>query len=448
MNTQQMNKGRASALLPFIIFLVLFIGSGLLNGDFYKLPVLVAVFIAVLAALFMNRKITFQDKLDHLTKGAGHPNIMLMVIIYLLAGSFSAVAEGVGAVDSTVNLSLTFVPENLLIVGLFVISCFISISMGSSVGTVVALAPIGVGLADQTGMSTPLILGSIISGAIFGDNLSIISDTTIAAVKTQAVKMNDKFKVNIFIALPAAIVTAIIFGVMTWDAGGSISGDHPYDLVKVLPYLAVLIFAVAGVNVIYVLIGGIVFAGAVGLFYSTFDVMEFLNLLGDGMAGMQELALLSILLGGLVELIRVNGGIDFLLHVISTRIRSRKGAEAGIAGLVSVFDLSTANNTIAIISVGSLAKQISGRFGVDPRRTASVLDIFASTFQGILPYGAQLLAVAGIASISPVSIMPYSIYPVLLGIAGVIAIATGYPRFSTRENNAALNDDKQSASEA
>ncbi|GAA0432408.1 Na+/H+ antiporter NhaC family protein [Lentibacillus halophilus] len=435
MNSLDLNKGRASALIPFIIFLFLFIGSGVASGDFYKLPVLVAVFIAVLAALFMNRNIAFNDKLDSLTKGAGHPNIMLMVIIYLLAGSFSAVAEGVGAVDSTVNLGLTILPGNLLIVGLFVIGCFISISMGTSVGTAVALAPIGVGLAEQTDMSISLILGAIISGAMFGDNLSIISDTTIAAVKTQAVKMSDKFRVNIFIALPAAIVTAVIFIALTWNTGGSISGDHPFDLIKVVPYLAVLIFAVAGVNVLYVLIGGIILAGLVGFIYGTFDVMGLMTLLGDGMAGMQELALLAILLGGLVELIRVNGGIDFLLYTISNRINSRKGAEAGIAGLVSVFDLSTANNTIAIISVGSLAKQIAERFGVDPRRTASVLDIFGSAFQGILPYGAQLLAVAGVASISPVSIMPYCIYPVLLGIAGMIAIATGFPRFSVQGTN-------------
>ncbi|GAB4073711.1 Na+/H+ antiporter NhaC family protein [Barrientosiimonas marina] len=434
MDTSDLNKGRASALIPFVIFLVLFIGSGIISGDFYKLPILVAVFIAILAALLMNRKMPFNDKLDYLTKGAGHPNIMLMVIIYLLAGAFSEVAKGVGAVDSTVNLGLTILPESLLVVGLFVIGCFISISMGTSVGTVVALGPIGVGLADETGMSMPLILGAIISGAMFGDNLSIISDTTIAAVKTQAVKMSDKFKVNIFIALPTAVITAVVFGVLTWNAGGSISGEHPFELIKVLPYLAVLIFAVIGVNVIYVLIGGIALAGAVGFYESSFNVMAFLTKLGDGMAGMQELALLAILLGGLVELIRVNGGIDFLLRTISKRINSRKGAEVGIAGIVGVFDLSTANNTIAIISVGSLAKQISERFGIDPRRTASVLDIFGSAFQGILPYGAQLLAIAGVASISPVAIMPYCIYPILLGIAGLIAIAAGFPRFSVREN--------------
>ncbi|MBP2258544.1 Na+/H+ antiporter NhaC family protein [Virgibacillus alimentarius] len=435
MNSSSIKKGNALALLPFFIFLILFIGSGVINGDFYELPVLVAVFIAVLVALFMNRKMTFKDKLDHLTKGAGHPNIMLMVIIYLLAGAFASVAEGVGAVESTVNLGLTFLPENLLIVGLFVIGCFISISMGSSVGTVVALAPIGVGLAEQTGISTALFMGAIISGAMFGDNLSMISDTTIAAVRTQAVKMSDKFKVNIFIALPTAIVAAVIFGVLTWNASGSIGGDHPYDLIKVLPYLAVLIFAVVGVNVIYVLIGGTIFVGLVGFFYGTFDGMEFLNLLGEGMAGMQELSLLSILLGGLVELIRVNGGIAFLLNAINSRIKSRKGAEAGIAGLVSAFDLSTANNTISIISVGPLVKQITERFGVDPRRSASILDIFASAFQGVLPYGAQLLAVAGIASISPVSIMPYCIYPVLLAVAGMIAIATGFPKFTTEKTS-------------
>lgn len=431
MNALEITKGRASALLPFAVFLILFIGSGLINGDFYKLPVLVAVFIAVLFALFMNRKMAFKDKLDHLTKGAGHPNIMLMVIIFLLAGSFASVAKGVGAVESTVNLGLTFLPENLLIVGLFIICCFISISMGTSVGTVVALAPIGVGLAAQTDISTALTMGAIISGAMFGDNLSIISDTTIAAVRTQGVNMSDKFKVNIFIALPAAIITAVIFGVMTLNTSGATGANHPYNIFEVLPYLTVLLLAIAGVNVIYVLIGGTIFAGVIGLFAGTFDVMGFLNLLGDGMAGMQQIALLSILLGGLVELVRVHGGIDFLLHSISSRVKSRKGAEAGIAGLASTFDLSTANNTIAIISVGPLAKQISERFDVDPRRSASLLDIFASAFQGILPYGAQLLAVAGVASISPVSIMPYCIYPFLLGIAGVAAIAIGYPKFST-----------------
>ncbi|HET7615457.1 MAG TPA: Na+/H+ antiporter NhaC family protein, partial [Bacillales bacterium] len=285
-------KGNPMALLPFVLFILLFIGSGVVLGDFYKMPVLVVVFVALLAALFMNRKTDFQTKVMQAAKGGGQPTIILMVMIFLLAGAFASVAKGVAAVESTVNLGLTFLPGNLLVVGLFVIGCFISLSMGTSMGTVVALAPIGLGVAQQTNIGLALIMGAIVSGAMFGDNLSVISDTTIAAVRTQGANMKDKFKANFFIVLPAAILTAVLFGLLTLDASSVIQGDHPYNLIKVLPYLGVLVFAIAGVNVIFVLIGGTVFAGVVGLALHEISIMKFVNLVGDGFADMETLAML------------------------------------------------------------------------------------------------------------------------------------------------------------
>lgn len=430
MEQNETTKGNGLALLPFGVFILLFIGSGILTGDFYQMPVLVAIFAAILIALFMNRRTDFQTKLRQLTEGGGHSNIILMVIIFLLAGAFSTVAEGMGAVDSTVNLGLSILPGNLLIVGLFLISCFISISMGTSVGTIVALAPIGMGIAEQTDVVIALTMGAIVSGAMFGDNLSIISDTTIAAVRTQGTEMKDKFKANFFIVLPAAIVTAFIFGIITADAASTVQDEHPFNFIKVLPYLCVLIFAVSGINVIYVLMGGIGFAGLIGLIMGNFTLMEFVMLIGDGFAGMQELSLLVILLAGLVELIRQNGGIDFLLRKISQGAHSSRGGEYSIAGLVSAVNLSTANNTISIMTAGPLAKQISSRFDIDPKRSASILDIFSSSVQGLLPYGAQILSVAGVASVSPISIVPFCFYPILLAFAGLIAILFRYPKFT------------------
>ncbi|WP_079479191.1 Na+/H+ antiporter NhaC family protein [Halobacillus salinus] len=423
-------KSNPLALIPFGVFILLFIGSGIATGDFYQMPVLVALFAAILVALFMNRETDFQTKMQQLTRGGGHPDIILMVIIFLLAGAFSSVAEGMGAVDSTVNLGLSVLPSNLLVVGLFIIACFISISMGTSVGTIVALAPIGMGVADQTGINVAITMGSIVSGAMFGDNLSIISDTTIAAVRTQGTKMKDKFRANFFIVLPAAIVTAVIFAFITSDPANAVQGDTPYQLVKVLPYLGVLIFAIIGVNVIYVLMVGILFAGIVGVATGDIGLSNFVTLLGDGFQSMQNLSLLVILLGGLVELIRQNGGIQFLLEAISRRANSNRGGEFGIAGLVSAVNLSTANNTISIITAGPLAKQISDEYGIDAKRSASILDIFSSSVQGLLPYGAQVLSVAGVASISPVAIVPFCIYPILLALSGILAIVFRFPKFT------------------
>lgn len=431
-------SSNAFALIPFAIFILLFIGSGILTGDFYKMPVLVALFVAILVALAMNRKTDFQTKISQLTEGGGHPNIILMVVIFLLAGAFAAVASGMGAVESTVNLGLTYLPGGWMVVGLFVIGCFISISMGTSTGTVVALAPIGVGVAEQTDLGLALVMGAIVSGAMFGDNLSVISDTTIAAVRTQGTEMKEKFKANFLIVLPAAIITAIIFAIITADASATLEENYTYSFVEILPYLGVLGFAIAGINVIYVLIGGIVFAGAVGLALGKFSGMEFVTLVGEGFTNMQTLAMIAILLGGLVELIRKNGGIEFLLQAVSKRVRSNRGGEFGIAGIVTAVNLSTANNTISIITAGPLAKQISDEYGIEGRRSASILDIFSSSVQGLIPYGGQILAVAGVASISPVAIVPFCIYPMLTALSGLLAIVFRYPKFTVQRKTRKL----------
>ncbi|MFD1349798.1 Na+/H+ antiporter NhaC family protein [Oceanobacillus caeni] len=421
-----MKQGNPWALIPFVVFLILFIGSGIITGDFYAFPVIVAIAISGAVALAMNRKEPFARKVDIFCQGAGNLNVMLMVVIFLLAGAFSEAAEGMGAVDSTVNFALSFIPQNLLVAGLFIIACFISLSMGTSVGTIVALAPVGVGISEQTDLAMALVMAAIIGGSMFGDNLSFISDTTITAARTQGAEMKDKFKVNFWIVLPAAIVTCLILGVITM--GETTSVEHvSYNWVKILPYVLVIIFALAGMNVFLVLASGIVLTGAVGLADGSYHVMSFLQKIGEGMAGMYEIAFLAILIAGMVEVIKFNGGIDYLLHLVTRRIKSKKSAELSIAGLVGLTDLSTANNTIAILIAGPLAKNISDQYEIEPRKSASLLDIFACAIQGLLPYGAQFLAAASVAGISPVSIMQYSFYPILIGLCGIIAILIGYP---------------------
>jgi len=434
MSNDREKKGSFIALLPLIIFVFLFIGTGVITKDFSNMPLNVAVIIASAVALMMNRKARLINKIEIFTKGAGHPNIILMAIIFILAGAFSSVASEMGAVESTVNLGLSFLPENLLMVGLFVIACFISISMGTSMGTVVALAPIGVGIAAQTDIPVALAMGTVIGGAMFGDNLSMISDTTIAAVRTQQTKMKDKFKVNFLIVLPGAILTTIILGVITPDNQAAIGGSYDYEIMKVIPYLAVLVTALIGINVLIVLIGGTIFAGIIGMVDGSYNLNGFLQTVSEGVISMEDLALVAILIGGIVGVIQHNGGIDYLLNFIRSRIKTKKGAAFGIAGLVSAADIATANNTISIIMTGPLAKNIADEYEIDPRKSASLLDIFAGCWQGIVPYGGQMLAAAGLASISPVSIIPYSFYPILLGISGIVAILIGYPKFQmTRE---------------
>lgn len=422
-----MKKGNPWALLPFVVFLVLFIGSGILLDDFYAFPVIIAIAISGAVALAMNRKESLSTKVDIFCKGAGNSNVMLMVLIFLLAGAFSETAKGMGAVDATVNFALSIVPQNLLIVGLFVIACFISLAMGTSVGTIVAIAPIGVGIGEQTDLSLALIMATIIGGAMFGDNLSFISDTTITSVRTQGAQMKDKFKVNFLIVLPAAILTCVILMFMTMNSSAQITHDS-FDWIKIVPYIFVIIFALAGLNVFLVLACGIGIAGIVGLIDGSYDVMSLVQAAGDGMAGMFEMAFLAILIAGMVEVIKHNGGIDFILQLATRKIKSKKDAEFAMAGLVSLTDLSTANNTIAILIAGPLAKNIATQYDIEPRKSASIIDIFSCAIQGLIPYGAQCLVAAGVAGISPITMMQYSYYSIFIAICGVVAILIGYPK--------------------
>lgn len=430
--TKEPKKDNPWALLPIGVFLVLFLGTGIATQDFYKMPVLVAFLIAAAVAFLPNRKEGMTKKLEIFCKGAGDSNIILMCMIFLLAGAFSNVAKSMGAVESTVNLSLSILPTNLLVVGLFIIACFISVSMGTSVGTITALTPIGIGIAQKTGMPVALIVGAIIGGGMFGDNLSMISDTTIAAVRTQGCELKDKFKTNFLIVLPAAILTIVILAVITSGYQTTLEGDYAYSIIKVLPYLAVLIGALLGVNVFALLGGGALFAGVIGMLNGSFNFFGFMQAAGEGMMGMEDLAMLSIVIGGTLALIKHNGGIDFLLNGIKRRIKTRKGAEFGIAALVSVVDLCTANNTIAIVMAGPLAKNIAEEFDIEPKRVASLLDIFSSCWQGMIPYGAQILAAAGLAAVSPMELLPFIFYPMLMGICGLLAIAFGFPKFKKK----------------
>ena len=418
----EIKKGNPLALLPLGVFLVLFVGSGLITGDFYKMPSLVAFLIAGGVALLFNRKVSLEEKMNIFCKGAGDSNIILMVIIFLLAGAFSSVAKAMGGVDSTVNLSLSILPSNLLVTGLFIIGCFISVSMGTSVGTIAALAPIGLGISEKTGIPVALVMGAVVGGAMFGYNLSMISDTTIAAVRTQGCELKDKFKVNFLIVLPAAIITAILLTVVTSGYSTTLNDNYNYELIKVLPYLLVLVGALCGVNVFALLGSGIIFASIVGLLTNSFDIFGLIEAISGGISGMYELSLLAITIGGVVSLIKFNGGIDYVLYFITSKINSKKGAEFGIAALVSVIDLCTANNTIAIVAAGPLAKDIADKYDIDKRKTASILDIFSSCWQGIIPYGAQLLTASGVAAISPVEIIPFLYYPGLMFICGILSI--------------------------
>jgi Na+/H+ antiporter NhaC len=430
----EQQKGNGWALLPLGVFLVLFVGSGIITGDFYKLPVLVAIIIAAIVALAMNRKDSLNVKVERFAKGAGHPDIIIMVLIFILAGAFSEVAKGMGAVDSTVNLALSVLPQSLVVAGIFVIGAFISISMGTSMGTIAALGPIAVGISEQAHVSVTLAIAGVIGGAMFGDNLSVVSDTTIAAVRTQKTNMTDKLKVNFFIVLPAAIVTVILLLVMTLGNTSSVE-IKDFSWFKILPYIGVLIAAVFGANVLSILTGGIVLAGVIGLADGSYTLSSLAKTVTEGIGGMSELIILSLLIGGMVELIRYNGGIQFLLNLLTRRIQTKKGGEFSIAGLVSLTNLATANNTISIITAGPLAKEISDKYSIDNRKSASLLDLFSCSVQGLIPYGAQMLLAAGFAKVSPIEIIPFTFYPMLTAVCGIIAIVIGFPRLNKKSKS-------------
>ncbi|EJE16920.1 Na+/H+ antiporter NhaC family protein [Staphylococcus epidermidis] len=427
---KEMKNGNAWALIPLLLFVLLFLGVGIISGDFTTMPLNVAITITVIVALLMNRKETFAKKVEVFTKGAGHSNIILMMLIFILAGAFSTTAEKMGGVSSTVNLGLSLIPQNLIIVGLFIICMFVSISMGTSVGTVAAIAPVGFGFAQATDVPAALAMATVVGGAMFGDNLSMISDTTIAAVRTQKTKMSDKFKVNFKIVLPGAIITIIILFFLTNGISIDHTKNYDYNLIKVIPYLLVLILALVGINVIIVLIGGTVLAGIIGLIDGSFGWKGLLNAISKGIIGMEDIAMIALLIGGLVGIIQHNGGIDWLLNFVRSKVKSKRGAELGIASLVSAADISTANNTISIIMAGPLAKNIADEYDVDPRKSASILDIFGGCFQGLLPYSPQVISAAGVAGISPFLMLQYSIYPILLGVCGLVAIILRIPRLN------------------
>lgn len=419
---QEKKKGNAIALLPIGVFLVIFLGAGILTGDFYAMPAIVAFLIALAVAFAQNKGLSFQEKISVIAKGVGDENIITMSLIFLCAGAFSGAVKAAGGVESTVNLGLSVMPSGVAVVGLFVIGCFISISMGTSMGTISALAPIAVGISEKAGFALPICIGAVVCGAMFGDNLSMISDTTIAAVKTQGCEMKDKFRENFLIVLPAAVLTIIILLLLTRNGNYTVTGDLSYNLWKVLPYILVLAGALAGINVFVVLIGGTVVSLIVGVTTGSIAASQIFTAVGDGVTSMYDITVVSIIVACIVSLVKEYGGIQFVLDLIRSRIKSEKGAELGIAGLSLLVDACTANNTVAIVMAGPIAKEISDEYRISPKRSASLLDIFSSVGQGLIPYGAQLLSAASLTGITPFAIIPYLFYPVLMGISAILFI--------------------------
>lgn len=431
-NTQHTNKTfqhtpNVWALLPLGVFLLSYLAFSCIAGDFYKMPITVSFVLSSVVAIAISKGGKLNSRIEQFCKGAANSNIMLMVVIFILAGAFAQTAKEMGAVDATVNLTMSLLPGNLLAAGIFIAACFISISVGTSVGTIVALAPVAVGIAEKAGMPDALMLGVVVSGAMFGDNLSFISDTTIVATRTQGCEMSDKFKVNFRIALPVAILTAVLYVWLGLGVHESYQPEH-IEWVKVLPYLVVLVAAIAGMNVMLVLFLGILLSGITGLLTGAFDIWAWNAAMGNGITGMGELIIVTLLAGGMLEMIRYNGGIEWIIQKLTARIDSARGAEVSIAGLVSFANLCTANNTIALIMAGPIAKDIATRFHIDPRRSASLLDIFSCFVQGIIPYGAQMLMASGLGNVSPLEIMQYLYYPYLLGVGALLAIIFKYPR--------------------
>lgn len=410
------------ALLPIAVFIVLFVGSGLVTGNFYLMPTTLAFLLALIVALLQNKKYTFEQKLYVAASGAGDVNIITMCIIYLLAGIFSAVVSAAGGVTSTVNFALSFIPVHLAVMGLFLMGCFISISMGTSCGTIAALAPIAVDISQKTGYEMALCIGAVVCGAMFGDNLSMISDTTIAAVRTQGCEMKDKFKANFAIVLPAAIITAALFYFIGSGSSYKTATNLDYNFIQVVPYLMILIGALAGVNVFALLGGGTIISIFVGLYTDSFASSKILMLTGSGLSAMYEIAIIAILAACISALVRLNGGFAWILGTVQNHVGGVKGAQLGIGALSLMMDIATANNTIAIVLAGPLAKKIAETYKISAKRAASLLDIFSSVGQGLLPYGAQLLSAAALTKLTPLDIMPYLYYPILMMVCVVIFV--------------------------
>lgn len=415
------------ALSPLFVFLCLYLVTSIIVNDFYKVPITVAFLVSSCYAIAITRGLKLDQRVYQFSVGASNKNIMLMIWIFILAGAFAQSAKEMGAIDATVNLTLHILPDNLLLAGIFIASCFISLSIGTSVGTIVALTPVATGLALKTGIDLPFMVAIVVGGSFFGDNLSFISDTTIASTKTQGCVMRDKFRVNSMIVVPAALIVLIIYIVQ----GLSITAPpqvQEIEWLKVIPYLVVLGTAIAGINVMIVLLLGIISTAIIGLATGSFGIFDWFGAMGNGITGMGELIIITLLAGGMLETIRYNGGIDFIIGKLTRHVNGKRGAELSIAALVSIANLCTANNTIAIITTGPIAKDIAGKFNLDRRKTASILDTFSCFIQGIIPYGAQLLMAAGLAKISPISIVGNLYYSFTMGTFALLAILFRYPR--------------------
>lgn len=427
-NEEKIHKSTSGwwALSPLFVFLCLYLVTSILVNDFYKVPITVAFLISSCYAIAITRGLNLEQRVYQFSVGASNKNIMLMVWIFILAGAFAQSAKQMGAIDATVNLTLHILPDNLLLAGIFLASCFISLSIGTSVGTIVALTPVAIGLAEKTGIDLPFMVAVVVGGSFFGDNLSFISDTTIASTKTQGCVMRDKFRVNSMIVVPAALV---VLGIYIFQ-GFSVSAPplvQEIEWVKVIPYLIVLGTAIAGMNVMLVLIIGIFTSGVIGIATGSLGFFDWFGAMGTGITGMGELIIITLLAGGMLETIRYNGGIDFIIRKLTRHVHGKRGAELSIAALVSIANLCTANNTIAIITTGPIAKDIA-KNSIGPEKTASILDTFSCLIQGIIPYGAQMLIAAGLAQISPLSIIGNLYYPFTMGICALLAILFRYPR--------------------
>lgn len=431
------NKKGLQALSPLFLLIVLIVAFTVYSVDSShqdtSLSLTVAFMISSIYAVAISGGMPVRKRVDTYSKGAGANNLMLMLWIYVLAGSFAASAKAMGAVDATVNLALSILPASMILPGLFLAACFISVSIGTSVGTVVALVPIAAGLAHSMDANVGMMTAIIVGGAYFGDNLSFISDTTVVATQTQNCKMSDKFKVNSMIVVPAAVLVLIAYSVM---GVGLQAPTHinEVEYMKVLPYLIVLITAIAGMNVMAVLTLGTLLCGAIGIgshllgASGSYDLFGWFSAMGNGIIGMGELIIIAMMAGGMLEIIRENGGIDFIINKITAHVNSKRGAELSIAALVSMVNICTANNTVAILTVGNISKKIGDRFGVDNRKAASILDTFSCMVQGLIPYGVQMLLAAGLANLSPMDILPYLYYPLAIGVAALLAILLRYPK--------------------
>lgn len=415
------------ALSPLLVFLGIYLVSSLIAKDFYRVPTASAFLIASIYALIISRKAPIEEKIAIFSSGAGHKNVLLMLWIFILAGAFAETARQIGAIDATVAVTLAVLPAKMLYTGLFLAACFISMAVGTSVGTIVALVPVAAGIAAESGADTGFITAIVAGGAFFGDNLSFISDTTIAATKTQGCSMSDKFKVNLRITAPAAVIVTAVYLVLGHSAAIAPTGDT-VDWIKLIPYIAVIGLAVSGVNVTAVLALGIAINAVIGFSTGCLSWVGWLESIGKGIAGMGDLIIVTMLSGGMLEMIRHNGGIDFLVRTLTRRISGKRGAEMSIAALVSMANVCTANNTIAILTTGRIAKDITEKFGLDPRKTASILDTFSCMVQGILPYGAQMLMASGLAGISAIGIIRYLYYPFTMGIVAFAAILLRFPK--------------------